>query len=498
MAKKITIDPVTRLEGHLKTELLIEKGRIAKAYISGQMYRGFEQILIGRNPLDAQQIAQRICGVCSAAHAQASALCLESAIGITPPKNGLLLRNLMLASNFFQSHILHFYTMALPDYIDFTAILKYKGKEPELLKLKDWGVEEGNRVNGAPLAPFMPRYEGDYIEDVETNLTLIYHYLKALRMRAVAHQMVALFGGRMPMQQSIFPGGALVKVSIDKIIAYKSLLQRLQTFINNSYLPDSVELARHHPYYLKCGQGCQNFLSYGGFPQENGSNFFPAGVIIDNKVEEFNSNALHEQVEHSYYSSPSGKHPSAGETAPLQNMSDKKAAYSWIKAPRYNGTVMEVGPLARRMIAYKKDPESSASQSLEQIAKKLKIPLKSFISVLGRNIARALEAKLLAQQCTVWLEQLKPGAPTRESFELPEKASGAGMTSAPRGELGHWIQIESKKIARYQCITPTTWNASPRDDKGQPGTIEQALEGVKIADAAQPLEALRIIHSFDP
>jgi Ni,Fe-hydrogenase I large subunit len=498
MAEKITIDPVTRIEGHLKTELFVKKQHVVKAYISGQMFRGFEQILIGRNPLDAQQIAQRICGVCSASHAQASALCLESAIGVTPPKNGLLLRNLMLAANFLHSHILHFYTMALPDYIDFTAILKYKGKVPELLKLKDWALEENKKIKGVPLAPFMPRYKGDYIEDLDANLTLIFHYLKALRMRALAQQMVAIFGGRMPMQQSIFPGGALVNVSMDKIIAYKSLLQRLQTFIHNSYLPDSMELARYYPYYLKCGEGCKNFLSYGGFPQEDGSNFFPSGVIIDNKIEECNSNVLHEQVEHSYYSSPSGKHPSAGETAPLQNLSDKKAAYSWIKAPRYNGTVMEVGPLARRMIAYKKDPESSPSQSLEQIAKELKIPLKSFISVLGRNIARALEAKLLAQQCLVWLQQLKPGAPTRESFELPEKASGAGMTSAPRGELGHWIQIENKKIARYQCISPTTWNASPRDDREQPGAIEQALEGIMIDNATQPLEALRVIHSFDP
>ncbi len=498
MTKKITIDPITRLEGHLKTELLIEKGQIAKAYISGQMYRGFEQILIGRNPLDAQQIAQRICGVCSAAHAQASALSLESAIGVTPPKNGLLIRNLMLASNFFQSHILHFYTMALPDYLDFTAILKYMGKEPELLKLKDWAMEENKKIKGVPLAPFMPRYEGDYIEDLDANLALISHYLKALRMRALAHQMVAIFGGRMPMQQSIFPGGALVKVSIDKIIAYKSLLQRLQTFVNNCYLPDSLELAKHYPDYLAIGRGCQNFLSYGGFPEENGINYFHSGVIIDNNLEELNIKMLHEQVEHSYYSSASGKHPSAGETTPLQNIADKKTAYSWIKAPRYNGTVMEVGPLARRMVTYKKDPESPLSQSLEKILKELKIPLKSLISVMGRNIARALEAKLLAEQCFSWLEQLKPGMATRESFELPEKAAGAGITSAPRGALGHWIQIEEKKIAHYQCIPPTTWNASPRDDKEQPGAIEQALEGLKIADAPQPLEALRVIHSFDP
>lgn len=498
MAEKIVIDPITRVEGHLKIELSVEKLRVAQAKISGQMFRGFEQILVGRNPLDAQQIAQRICGVCSAAHGQAAALCLEDAIGVESPKNGMLIRNLMLASNFLQSHILHFYAMALPDYVDFAAILKYQGKHTRLLQLKDWAIEESKRSKGISLAPFMPRYQGDYIEDLETNLNLISHYLNALKMRALAHQMVAIFGGKMPMQQSIFPGGVLLSLSTDKIIAYKSLLKRLLSFIDSCYLPDTIALAKLYPGYLKLGKGCGNFLSYGGFAEEDGKNLFPSGAVINDKFEDLNADLLREEVEHSYYSSPSGKHPSEAETIPLKDLREKKAAYTWIKAPRYNGTAMEVGPLARSIVAYYSDKESAFCQHLKRILEKLKIPLKGLASTMGRHVTRALEAKLLTERCFVWLAQLEPGKPTRQSFKLPEKSRGAGLHSAPRGALGHWLEIKEKKITRYQVISPTTWNASPRDARGQPGAIEQALKGLKIANANQPLEALRIIHSFDP
>ena len=497
MHTRVSIDPITRIEGHLRIDVDVEDGKVTGARSHGEMFRGFETILRGRNPIDAQQLTQRICGVCPAAHAQAATLSLDSAFGVTPPENGRLIRNLVLGANYLQSHILHFYHLAALDYVDITAILKYTGSDPKLAKLKTWVQAEVDSGRATAAAPFLPRYKGDYITDVELNIAAIAHYLEALEMRREAQEMLAIFGGKMPHNTAIFPGGASEKATVDKILAYQSRLTGLQQFIDNVYIPDVLAVAGGYKQYFGIGRGCGNLLAYGAFEEDvsGESKLFPPGTYIDGKVGEFSDSNIAEQVRYSKYSSPTDRHPSRGETAPDHL---KKDAYSWIKAPRYDGKVVEVGPLARIAVAHLTGANDQVSKLVTDTLKSCNADLPALFSVLGRHAARALECKVVADRCAEWVMELKPDQPSHTNFEIPGEATGMGLTEAPRGALGHWITISNKKIERYQCVVPTTWNASPRDDKRQPGPIEQALVGTPIADPENPIEALRVVRSFDP
>ncbi|MEW5800955.1 MAG: nickel-dependent hydrogenase large subunit [bacterium] len=497
MSQSIVIDPLTRIEGHLKIKIEVESGRVARAFSSGEMFRGFEQFLVGRDPLDAQQITQRICGVCPVSHGVASILAQDNAYGVALPRNGRLLRNLIQGANYIQSHILHFYHLAALDFIDITAILQYQGRDRALLDLKAWAKSGGNLLY--PAAPFLPRYSGDYLKDTEFNIGAIHHYLEALEMRRLAHEVVALFGGKVPHVASLVPGGVTERVTIDKMAACSWKLKKLREFIDYTYLPDVAAVARAFPAYFQVGRGCGNLLAYGVFPesdQNGGSLLFPAGVVLAGKLEPFDQSKITEDVKYSYFgSASSGLHPARGET---EVYFPKAQAYSWLKAPRYQGQVMEVGPLARIMAAYLTGKNSQVVSLTNTLLADLARKPDDLFSVLGRHAARAIECKVVADRCSAWLEELQPDRPAFQDYDLPKEASGAGLTEAPRGALGHWLEIEDYKIKRYQCVVPTTWNCSPRDGNGNPGALEHALQGTSIKDQENPIEAARIVRSFDP
>lgn len=496
MSEIIKLSPVTRLEGHLSVKVECDAGRVTNAYVSGEMFRGFEIILRGRDPLDAQYITQRICGVCPVDHGVASILAQDMAYKVVPPDNGRITRNLIQAANFLASHITHFYLLSGLDFVDVAMITEYQGKDQGLIELKNWVQSQLSSNQVYPAAPFLPRYAAKYIQDKEANFGVLKHYLDALQVRATAHKMGAVFAGKMPHAASLVPGGVTEKMSVIQIASYRSYLQDVQNFIDHSYLPDVAAVAGLFPEYFNMGRGPGNFLAYGGFPESSDgkSKLLPGGVLMGDTLAELDHQGITEDVGQSLFSSASGLKPSEGETVAAP---DKKGAYSWLKAPRYKGSVVEVGPLARYLVGYHAG-NAAIKDGVDGLLKALDRKPGDLNSVLGRHAARALEAKLVADRCAQWIEQLTPDAPAFTDFQIPDSAAGFGLTEAARGALGHWIEIRGGKIANYQCVVPTTWNCSPRDDKGVAGAIEQALVGTPVANAENPIEVARVIRSFDP
>jgi len=472
MSKIIKIDPVTRIEGHLAIEAVIDDGVVKEAKSAGTLFRGFEIILQGRDPRDANRLTQRICGVCPTAHATASALCIDDAFGLTDsiPDNARLIRALILGSNFLQSHILHFYHLAALDYVDAVSVV-------------------------GDLAPFVPRYEGDYRVTGAANDKLVGHYLKALDIRRKCQEMLSVFGGKMPHNVGIVPGGVTEKPAEDKITNFLWRLNEIREFIDSAYIPDIIVVAKAYGDYFNVGVGCKRMVAYGGFDLPNGR-LFKAGVVSpDLKPEPFARENITEDVTHSWYvDSSSGKNPAQGETKPQRNT---KQAYSFIKSPRYKGEVCELGPLARMVNNYVQG-DAKVKELADSVLSELGVGVDALFSVLGRHAARALETKFVADAMVDWLMALKPDEPCIVEHEIPETGEGAGLTEAPRGSVGHWMSIKDKKIERYQVVTPTAWNASPKDDKDRPGAIEQALIGTKVKDEDNPFELVRIVRAFDP
>ncbi len=495
---KIIIDPLTRIEGHLKIECVVENGVVKDAYATGTLFRGLELVLRGRDPRDAQIITQRICGVCPQSHGIASTLNLDSAFGIADkiPDNGRIIRNLIHGAHVVQDHILHFYHLAALDYVDVTDVAKYEGNDSQLNSIKDF-------IGRGALEPFLPRYEGDYRLPPEVNQQAVAHYVKALEVRRIGHEAVAIFSGKVPHSVGVVPGGVTSVPTADNIMAYIWKIKILQDFVNNVYIPDVLAVAGAYMDYAEIGAGCKNLLSYGSYDLDGKSpdyatraRLFKQGTVgADLKAGGLDTAKITEQVKHSWYEdATSNRHPSRGDTRPQYG---KKDAYSWAKAPRYDGKVYEVGPLARVAVTYAKgDPRMK--EMVEGSLKALKAGPAALFSVLGRHLARALSAKFIADSLEGWALSLKPGQPAYVEYELPEAASGMGIVEGARGALGHWIEIKDKKIANYQAVVPTTWNISPLDDKGQHGPVEQALIGTKIRDEENPFEVVRIVRSFDP
>ncbi len=495
---KIVIDPVTRIEGHLKIETVVEDGVVKDARSSGNLFRGIELILRGRDPRDAQVITQRICGVCPQSHGIAAALNLDSAFGIADkiPENGRLIRNIIQGAHMAQDHCLHFYHLAALDYVDITDVAKYQGGNSALNSVRDF-------ISRGELGPFVPRLEGDYRLPTEVNQQAAAHYLEALEIRRMGHEMVSIFSGKIPHSVGVIPGGVTCTPTIDMITSFLWKLRKLQDFINNVYIPDVVAVASAYADYFEIGAGCRNLLSYGSYDLDGKEadltkrqRLFSAGVTsADLKPVKLDINKITESVKHSWYEdASSGRNPSQGDTRPAFG---KDGAYSWVKAPRYNGMVCEVGPLARVAVTYANgDPviKSMVDSALTQ----LKLPASALFSVMGRHFARAVSAKIIADNVEKWLLALKIGEPCFVEYAIPEEAKGVGLTEASRGALGHWIEVKDHKIANYQAVVPTTWNASPRDDNGNPGPIEQAIIGTKVKDKDNPFEILRIVRSFDP
>ncbi|MFC1632106.1 nickel-dependent hydrogenase large subunit [Candidatus Omnitrophota bacterium] len=470
--KYTTIDPISRIEGHLGIEVAIDNGLVREVKASGTLFRGFEIILQGRDPRDASRLTQRVCGVCPAAHATASALCLDNAFGLEDkiPENAKLIRNLIFGSNFLQSHILHFYHLAALDYVDASKAV-------------------------GEIHPFTPRYQGDYRLPDDLNQAAVNHYLQALDIRRKSHEMLSIFGGKMPHNVGTVAGGVTEPPTEDKITNFLWRLNEIRQFIEDCYLPDVIAVAGAYPDYFAIGKGCGNLLSYGGF-SVNGDKFFQAGVVsTDLKLAAFDAAKITEQVKHSFYTdASSGKNPAESRTEPEP---EKSKAYSFLKSPRYAGQVYEVGPLARMVIHYVAG-DAKVKPAIDGLLAKFKAQPEVLFSVLGRHAARAIECKLVAEAMSAWVQQLKPKQPIHCDYEIPDTAEGAGLSEAPRGSVGHWMSLKDKKIDRYQIISPTSWNGSPQDDQDQPGPMEQAIIGTKIKDENNPFEIVRIIRAFDP
>jgi hydrogenase large subunit len=498
VAEKIVVDPITRIEGHLKIETVIEDGVVKDARSTGNLFRGIELILRGRDPRDAQVITQRICGVCPQSHGIAAALNLDSAFGIAGDitDNARIIRNLIQGAHIVQDHILHFYHLAALDYVDVTDVAKYEGNDSELNSLKTF-------IGRGELGPFVPRYEGDYRLPPEINQAATAHYVQALNVRRVGHEMVSIFSGKIPHSVGIIPGGVTCTPTVDMITSYLWKLRTMQDFIDNVYIPDVLAVAGAYSDYCEIGAGCKNYLAYGAYDLESGQPditkrkrlYIPGTTSADLQPKALDVNKIAEYVTHSWYEDYDGaKHPSMGETKPDL---EKEGAYSWVKSPRYDGKVHEVGPLAKLLVNYAQgNPE--VKEAVDSSLAKLNAPATALFSVMGRHLARALDAKITADNLAKWVLQVKPGEPVYTEYEIPEEAKGFGLTDAARGALGHWIDIKDQKIFNYQAVVPTTWNASPRDANGNPGPIEQAIIGTRIRDKENPFEIVRIVRSFDP
>ena len=548
MADRIVIDPVTRIEGHLRIEAQVENGAVKTAYSSGTMFRGLELILQGRDPREAWIWAQRICGVCTTVHANTSVTAVEAALGIEIPPNAQLIRNLITGSQYIQDHVIHFYHLHALDWVDVTGALKADPAATAKLaqSLSDWPLSSETYFKGVKarveklvasgqLSLFTNGYWGHpaYRLPPEADLMAVAHYLEALTWQREVIKIHAVLGGKNPHLQTYLVGGmaAAVDGNSPNVINWERLtflqarVQELRAFVEQVYLPDVKAVASFYPEWWTYGAGHRNYLAYGGL--QNGARdddrqfTFPRGIVLDGDLgtlHPLDQTKITEEIAHSYYDYDAGKdaalHPYDGETKPNYtgppppyDMLEVEESYSWLKSPRYDGKVMEVGPLARLLVAYaagNKDVQNLVNGALTE----LKLQPAALFSTLGRVAARALESAYLLNWMDTWLAGLTANMESGdlriadtskwEPSTWPAESEGWGFHEAPRGSLGHWVRIKDGKIANYQAVVPSTWNAGPRDSQGQTGPYEASLEGTPVADPEKPLELLRTIHSFDP
>jgi hydrogenase large subunit len=550
MTDRVVVDPVTRIEGHLRIEVAMDGERIAEAYSSGTMVRGIEIILRGRDPRDAWAFAQRICGVCTLVHGMASVRAVEDALRYQVPPNADLVRNLMIGAQYIHDHVMHFYHLHALDWVDVVSALSADPRATAELaqslssyprssvgyfadvqkKVKDF-VEAGQ------LGIFANAYWGHpaYKLPPEANLLAVAHYLDALQWQREVARLHTIFGGKNPHPHFLV-GGAPNPIDLDsdsainskRLEQVQSIITQMREFVDQAYVPDTLAIASFYKDWGKQGEGLGNFLCYGDLPARGMSQpdsfLFPRGAILGrdlSHVEPVDLEApeeIQEFVARSYYEYSGGKqaglHPYVGETnlhytgpAPPFQQLQVEQSYSWLKSPRWKGKAMEVGPLARVLMLYATGNQQ-AKALVDSTLQKLELPVEALYSTLGRVAARTLETKLLADSMQGWYDALianiRKGETRTFNEQLwdpaswPRHARGAGYMEAPRGALAHWIVIDSGKIANYQAVVPSTWNAGPRDAGGQPGAYEAALVGHTLHDPKQPLEILRTIHSFDP
>ncbi len=537
---KIAIDPITRIEGHLRIEVDVTGGAVADVWSSTPTYRGIETILQGRDPRDAWVFTQRICGVCTTVSAIGSVRAIENALGITIPDNARILRNLLEAALYTHDHVVHFYHLHGPDWIDVTQALSADPAATAALQrsLSPWpnnttayftGVRDKLTafVSSGQLGLFGGGYWGhpEYQLSPEANLLLMAHYLEALDWQREAVKIHAHLGGKNPHPQTSVVGGMATAldptsptaVNRSTITALKGIAKTIKDFVDQVYVPDLLLVARSYPAWAGIGSGVGNLLSVGDFPNARGKQLMPAGIVRGkdlSTVEVLDQLKITEDVTRAWYLGTKPLHPSVGVTQPKYTgptppyaFLDTTAKYSWGKAPRYGGAVMEVGPLARLMVAYAARVPR-ARQLVDGALAALGLPVSAMFSTTGRMLARGLETQWVAEQIRPWLNALlanlnagKLAVADNSKWDpssWPASASGQGFSEAPRGALGHWVSIKNGTIANYQIVIPSTWNGSPRDAAGNRGAWEQALMGVAVHDPTQPLEIVRIIHSFDP
>jgi hydrogenase large subunit len=547
---RIVVDPITRIEGHLRIEATVENGVITDAYSAGTMVRGFEKILKGRDPRDAWAFTERACGVCTTVHALASVRTVEDALQIAVPPNAELIRNLMFCTQYVQDHVIHFYHLHALDWVDIVSAIKADPKETSQLaqSISKWPKSSpgyfsdlqkrlADFVATGQLGIFANGYWGHpaYKLPPAANLMAVAHYLEALAWQKEICKIHAIFGGKNPHPNYLVGGvpcsinlNEVAAINTDRLNKVRSLIAEAVTIVEQLYLPDLMAIA---PFYLDwagIGGGLSNYMAYGDLPTRGYGSpdafKFPRGAILDRNLSEVHevngkdAEEIKEYVTHSWYTYSVGDdkslHPWDGETElhhtgpkpPFEQL-DVEHKYSWIKTPRWKDHAMEVGPLARLLVAYasgRDDVKEVVNGALAQ----LKAPVGALFSTLGRTAARGLETKLVVHWMQGFFDDLlaniragNTSTFTREKWEpstWPKEATGVGMTEAPRGALAHWIRIKDGKIENYQLVVPSTWNASPRDAKGQRSSYEAALIGTPVHDVERPLEILRTVHSFDP
>ena len=549
MSERIVFDPVTRIEGHLRIEVEVNDGIITDAYSSSTMVRGIEEIVKGRDPRDVWAFVQRTCGVCTTVHALASVRSVEDALDIEIPPNAEMVRNIMEGVLYMHDHVVHFYHLHALDWVDVVNSLKADPKETSRIaqSISNWpksspgyfsDVQKRIKkfVDSGQLGIFANGYWGhpQMKLPAEVNLLAVAHYLEALEWQKEIVKVHTIFGGKNP-HPNYLVGGMACAINIEsqgglnaERLAYVGqLLEQGRDFVNQVYIPDLMAIASYYKDWGAIGKGFGNYMSYGDFPT-NGYNDpssfkFPQGIILDgdlSKIHEVNhrNGDIQEFVNNSWYDytdgNDVGKHPWEGQTninytgpKPPYDQLDVNEKYSFIKTPRWKGKPMEVGPLSRVLISYVKGlPEMK--DIADYALNKLDVPLEALFSTLGRTAARGLETKVVADWTIEFYETLMnniKNGDTRmantEKFDpstWPAESKGVGYMEAPRGALAHWIVIEDGKTANYQQVVPSTWNASPRDPKGQMSAYEATLIGTPVADLEQPLEIIRTIHSFDP
>ena len=541
----IVVDPVTRIEGHLRIEAEVDGGKVKDAWSSSTMFRGIELILKGRDPRDAWAFTQRICGVCTTVHAIASIRAVENAIGAVPPPNAKILRNIIIASQCVQDHVVHFYHLHALDWVDIVSALSADPAKTSALaeSISDWPLSSTKYFTGVrdrvkafveqgQLGPFANAYWGHpaYKLPPEANLMAVAHYLEALEWQREIIRIHAILGGKNPHLQSFLVGGMATPIDPDKqaslnagtLAELRMLMDKARDFVKRVYIPDLLAVASFYKDWAGYGAGVGNYLAYGEYPaQDSDQLFLPSGVIRARnlaQVEKFDPAKITEFVKHSWYDyaggDDKGLHPGVGETNPKYTgpkppyeLLDTNTKYSWLKSPRYDGQPMEVGPLSRMLVAYGSGHEK-VKALVGAVLGKLGVGPEALFSTLGRVAARGVETQVLAEKMTDWLDELGANMVRREirvhdnskwePNSWPADCTGAGFHEAPRGALGHWVHIKDGVIANYQCIVPSTWNAGPRDAAGVAGPYEAALIGNPVADPQKPIEILRTIHSFDP
>jgi Ni,Fe-hydrogenase I large subunit len=546
---RIAIDPITRIEGHLRIEAQVDGGVVSDAWSSSTMFRGMEVVLRGRDPRDAWLFAQRICGVCTTVHALASVRAVEDALGIEIPDNARLIRNIIAGTQWVQDHVIHFYHLHALDWVDVMSALKADpGQTAKLAQsISPWpkssrdyfkGVQDRLKAfaaSGSSLGLFTNGYWGhpDYRLPPAANLMAVAHYLEALDWQREYIKVQAILGAKNPHPQTYLVGGMAIPVdptsqaalNDERLEAQREMLVFAKTFVDQVYIPDLLAIGAAYKDWAKYGAGNGNYLCYGDYPtsgtHDPASFWMPRGMIEKRDLTHvlpLDEKLIGEYVTRSWYTYAEGdhvaKHPYDGETTPQYTgpkppyeFLKTDAKYSWVKSPRYDDKAMEVGPLARMLVGYA-GGHAQIRKAVDATLAALGIPLPALFSTLGRVVARGIETQLMAEQVLAWHDELVgniKGGDLRvhdgrrwEPSTWPAESAGWGAHEGPRGSLGHWIRIKNGAVANYQAVVPTTWNASPRDPAGVRGPYEASLIGTPVADPNRPLEILRTVHSFDP
>jgi hydrogenase large subunit len=559
--RRIVVDPVTRIEGHMRVEVNVDADNVIRNAVStGTMWRGIEVILKGRDPRDAWAFTERICGVCTGTHALTSVRAVENALGIAIPENANSIRNIMQLTLQVHDHLVHFYHLHALDWVDVVSALSADPKATSALaqSISDWPLSSPGYfrdlqgrlkkfVESGQLGPFKNGYWGHaaYKLPPEANLMAVAHYLEALDFQKEIVKIHTVYGGKNPHPNWLVGGvpspinvdgtGAVGAINMERLNLVSSIIDQAIAFTEQVYLPDLKAIGSFYKDWLHGGGlSSTSVMSYGDIPEHandysEASLKLPRGVILNGKLDEIhpidlgNPDEVQEFVTHSWYKYPDetkGLHPWDGVTEPHFELGpnargtktniealDEAAKYSFIKSPRWKGHAVEVGPLARYVIGYAQG-KAEFKEPVDKLLTDLGLPLTALFSTLGRTAARALECQWAARQLRYFQDKLvatiKAGDLSTANTDKwtpdtwPKEAKGVGFTEAPRGALGHWIKIKDGKIDNYQAVVPTTWNGSPRDPEGNIGAFEAALLDTPMADPEKPLEILRTLHSFDP